>query len=576
MRRRIWAALVAIGLGGCTSQGPSVTSMPEPRQEPRSERPAERPLPPAPDLGVDRALSDTLLLRRLAGDSLSDRQDMEILERLRNAAPTADSEPLAAGTDLAEMFDINVARYAEHGRVRYYLDFFQGPARDRMAIWLTRLPVYEPMIRAALAANGLPGDLVYLALIESGYSSTAVSRSKAVGMWQFMKPTGKDYGLRVDRWVDDRRDVVKATQAAARHLADLTRMVNGSYYLAAAAYNAGAGKVSRGLKRLGPGATDDYEEDDESADLVQDANGDDRFFNLSDTRYLRKETKDYVPKLIAAAMIAKQPEKYGFQPIPKVAPFTVDSIAVLGPTSLDVLAQRSGLDRGTIEALNPQYLRGITPPGAGQWWVRVPPGEGARAAEVLSQLTPDQRIPGFVHVVARKETLKAIGKRYGLSVAELVDFNPAINPKVGATAGTELKVPGLARIRGYLAEDARETAGRRARAASGGRYRVRKGESLITLAERFGVSESQLKAWNHLGRKGTIRAGQVLRVGPAREGRGRRQARSAAKATHVVRAGDTLTSLARRYGVTVKSLMAANGLKAGQGLKAGRRITIPA
>ncbi len=575
MTRRIWTALVTIGLGGCASQGPRVAPAPEPRSEPRSERPADRPLPPAPDLGVDRALADTLFLRRLASDSLSDRKDMDILERLRNAAPASDSEALTVGTDLAEMFDINVARYAEHGRVRYYLDFFQGPARDRMAIWLTRLPVYEPMIRAALAANGLPGDLVYLALIESGYSSTAVSRSKAVGMWQFMKATGHDYGLRADRWVDDRRDVVKATQAAARHLADLTRTFNGSYYLAAAAYNAGAGKVSRGLKRLGTGAAGDYEEDDESADQVGDANGDDRFFNLSDTRYLRKETKDYVPKLIAAAMIAKQPEKYGFQPIPKVSPFTVDSIPVPGPTSLDVLARRSGLDRGAIEALNPQYLRGITPPDAGQWWVRVPPGEGARAAQVLAELTPDERIPGFVHVVSKKETLKAIGKRYGLSVAELVDFNPSINPKAGVKAGTELKVPGLARIRGFLADDARETAGRRARAASGGRHRVRKGESLISLAERFGVSESQLKAWNHLGRKGTIRAGQFLRVSPIREGRGRSRVQSA-KATHVVRPGDTLTSVARRYGVTVKALMAANGLRAGQGLKTGRRITIPA
>lgn len=576
--RRAWVIAGIAVVGGCVSSTPA--GVPAPRPEAPAAAPAAgRPLPPAPDLEVERALADTLLLRRLASDSLSDKKDMEILDRLREDAPIADSEAVA-DADLAEMFDINVARYAEHGRVKYWLDFFQGPARDRMSIWLTRMPVYEPMIRAALAANGLPGDLVYLALIESGYSSTAVSRSKAVGMWQFMKGTGRDYGLRVDRWVDERRDVVKATQAAARHLADLTRMFNGSYYLAAAAYNAGAGKVSRGLKRLGSGAEEDYfDDEEEGADLAQDANGDDRFFHLSDTRYLRKETKDYVPKLIAAAMIAKQPEKYGFPPVPKASPFAVDSVSMVGPTSLDVLARKAGIDRDAIAALNPQYLRGVTPPDPGPWWVRVPQGDGARAAEALAQLAPEERVPGLVHTVQKKETLRSIGRRYGLSVEELAQFNPGINPRTGVRAGTEIRVPGLARIRGYQAEDARENASRKARAASGGRHKVRKGETLITLAERYGVSEAQLKSWNHLGRNGRLRAGQVLRVGPirgTRGGAGAKASRAAARTTHLVRPGETLSSVARRYGVSVKALMAANGLRAGQGLKAGRRITIPA
>lgn len=577
MGRRGWLVVAAGALGGCFSQGATPAPSPESRPAFIAQTPAEnRPLPPAPDLEVQLALADTSFLRRLAGDSLSDRKDMDILERLRNAVPAGDSDLIGAATDLAEMFDINVARYAEHGRVRYYLDFFRGPARDRMAIWLTRLPVYEPMIREALTANGLPSDLVYLALIESGYSSTAVSRSKAVGMWQFMKGTGRDYGLRVDRWVDDRRDVVKATRAAARHLADLTRTFNGSYYLAAAAYNAGAGKVSRGLKRLGAGADEDYfEDDEESADLAQDANGDDRFFHLSDTRYLRKETKDYVPKLIAAAMIAKQPEKYGFQPLPKVARFAVDSVEAPGPTSLEVVARRSGIDPATIAALNPQYLRGMTPPDPGVWSIRVPPGDGPRVAQALGELTPEERVPGLVHVVQRKESLRSIGKRYGLSVAELVQFNPSIKSRLGVKAGTLLKVPGLARIRGYVVADARETSGRRARVAAGGRHLVRHGETLSSLAERYGVTEAHLKAWNHLGRKATLRAGQVLRVGPGRQASAK-PVGGHSRTSHVVRPGETLASLARRYGVTVRALMVANGLRAGHELKAGHRLTIPA
>ena len=162
-----------------------------------------------------------------------------------------------------------------------------------MGIWLTRMPRYEGMIRERLQEQGLPGDLVYLALIESGFSNSATSRAKAVGMWQFMKGTAKGYGLRVDSWVDERRDPYRATAAAARHLQQLNDRF-GSLYLAAAAYNAGAGKVSRGVRRL---------PDDDADSLNSDAT----FFRLYDTKLLRRETKDYVPKLIAAARIAKEP-----------------------------------------------------------------------------------------------------------------------------------------------------------------------------------------------------------------------------------------------------------------------------
>ncbi len=163
---------------------------------------------------------------------------------------------------------------------------------------------YEPMIRERFEAEGLPGDLFYLALIESGYSSEAVSRAYAVGMWQFMRSTGRGYGLRVDTWVDERRDPVKATDAAARHLRDLRKRF-GSLYLAAAAYNAGAGKVSRSLGKLEP--LDAESESDEAAEDEGNA----AFFRLAESDLLANETRDYVPKLIAAAIIAKQPARYG-------------------------------------------------------------------------------------------------------------------------------------------------------------------------------------------------------------------------------------------------------------------------
>ena len=241
------------------------------------------------------------------------------------------------------------------------------------------------MIRERLQRESLPGDLVYLALIESGFSNTATSRAKAVGMWQFMKATGKGYGLRVDSWVDERRDPFRATDAAVRHLRDLNRRFS-SLYLAAAAYNAGSGKVSRGLGRL---------PDDESDSTNSDAT----FFRLYDTKLLRRETKDYVPKLIAAALIAKQPGRYGFR-LGTAEPAAYDSIIVPDMTGLDVLARLADTTVAAIRELNPQYLRLATPPGT-RSIVRLPAGHGPMTVAAYAELPARQRVTFIEHFVAR-------------------------------------------------------------------------------------------------------------------------------------------------------------------------------
>src|SRR5689334_438228 len=185
---------------------------------------------------------------------------------LADAEPDADAVPSFDADKVS--WDIDVRSFADHPRVQYYLNYFQGASRPGMTLFLTRGAQYEPMIRRRFEAEGLPGDLGYLALIESGYSNDAVSRSRAVGMWQFMKSTAQGYGLRIDSWVDERRDPVKATDAAARHLHRL-RDRFGSLYLAAAAYNAGAGKVSRSLGKLQwdtPDAPDTAEAVDSASD----------------------------------------------------------------------------------------------------------------------------------------------------------------------------------------------------------------------------------------------------------------------------------------------------------------------
>jgi membrane-bound lytic murein transglycosylase D len=448
---------------------------------------------------------DSLARLMAAKDSAA---DAAALEALAGARPdTAEpAEPTHGGgandLDVAASWDIDVATYASHERVQYYLDFFQGPGRERMAIWLSRLPKYEPMIREQMQANNVPADMVYLALIESGYSNSAVSRARAAGMWQFMKGTGRMYGLQVNSYVDERRDPVKSTAAAARHLNDLQERF-GSIYLAAAAYNAGAGKVSRGLRRLPDEAVSE-------SDTADDANNDGEFFRLYDTKSIRRETKDYVPKLIAAALIAKEPAKYGFTLPPAVPPFAYDSLIVPGQTGLDVIARLSGATFAEIRELNPQYIRLVTPPGK-RAVVRVPQGAGERTTVAYAALPASERISYHTHVVRSGETLSGVAKKYHVTTQDVRGANPRI-PKSGMLrVGQRLVIP----TNGYTPEMRASIAATqdasRAPSPSSRTYTVRKGDTLSSIAARHGTTTTSLKKLN--GLKGDkVVVGQHLKL----------------------------------------------------------------
>jgi membrane-bound lytic murein transglycosylase D len=531
-------------------------------------------IPPAPviDTRIDHEAAAEL---NVEADSAADAEMLEKLDASRPAVPDD-----ASGADAAAVpgggvtWDIDVASFNNHDRVQYYLDLFQGPARERMGIWLNRMPRYESMIRERLQDQGLPGDMVYLALIESGFSNVATSSARAVGMWQFMRGTGRGYGLRIDGWVDERRDPVKATVAAARFLHDLRERF-GSLYLAAAAYNAGAGKVGRGLNRM------DEEED-------EDGYSDSTFFRLYDTRFIRRETKDYVPKLIAAALIAKEPARYGFHVQP-AEPLETDSIVVPDMTGLDVVARLADTTVAAIAELNPQYLRLATPPHS-HAVVRVPAGRGEAAARAYAELAPADRVSFREHVVTRGQTTAAIAQRYGISTSALVEANPALRRRA-PRAGQRLIVPLGGPMSTVVARRIAEP-----EPVAMQIHRVRRGETLSGIARRYHVSVRQLRGWNRLGSKGQIRAGQRLRIAAPAVQRARQaekrsvasrstthvtrlagrsgEARSAS--THVVKKGETLTGLARRYGVTVQALRKANGMSARAQLKAGTAIVIPA
>jgi membrane-bound lytic murein transglycosylase D len=525
------------------------------------------PLASGPDSQLVAA--DVAAERRQAADSAADEA---VLEELADARPDssaedrsadeeADAQPGGANAASADAvtWDIDVATYNRHDRVKYYLDFFQDRGRDRMGIWLSRMPRYEPMIRDRLQRENLPGDLVYLALIESGFSNTATSRAKAVGMWQFMKATAKLYGLRVDSWVDERRDPYKATDAAVHHLADLNRRF-GSLYLAAAAYNAGSGKVSRGLVRL---------PDDESDSLNSDAT----FFRLYDTKLLRRETKDYVPKLIAAALIAKEPKRYGFD-VGSAQPAAYDSIVVPDMTGLDVIARLADTTVAALRELNPQYLRLATPPGA-RSIVRLPPGRGESTAAAYAVLPPRQRVTFIEHFVARGETLGGIALKYHVGQAMLMAANPKLNSR-RIRIGQRVVVPTggvlATRVARRMAEPV-VAAG----TSTSTYHRVRKGETISEIADEYGVTQRELRSWNALDGRARIRAGQRLRVVSPDAPRAQPQAASSdgASRTHLVKRGDTLKGLAKRYGVSVQALREANGLDERATLKVGLALKIP-
>ncbi len=409
-----------------------------------------------------------------------------------NAEPhgAADSTPNGA-TGSAPTWDIDVRSYATQRRVEYFVARFTGEARDRFALWVERGTRYEPLIRGKLRAAGLPEDMAYLPIIESGYSPGAYSRAAAVGLWQLMTSTAQGAGLRVDWWIDERRDPVRSTDAAIRFLRYLKDQF-GSIYLAAAAYDGGPGRISRGLARY--------------ADDFEGTSGDDLFFALADKKYLRVETKDYVPQLIAAALVAKEPVRYGLhiQPQP---PYAYDSVRVGPSTPLVAIAKAAATDPATIADLNPHVLRGVTPP-KDSFTVRVPVGQAAQFGEAFAALDSTTRHAYALLTTRRGETWATLARRSEVSVHELRVYNHGLAAaKSGRLpVGERVLVPTAAVVKAALdvpdPSIERYGSGRQI-------HIVRSGESLSRIAVHYHTTVASLMRLNGL-RKSTILPGQAL------------------------------------------------------------------
>jgi len=353
--------------------------------------------------------------------------------------------------------------------------YFQTVIHDRFQEWLDRFQKYKPVVEQIFVEFGLPRELIYLSVIESGFNPRAYSRARAAGPWQFMKGTGRTYGLRVNWYIDERRDPVKSSVAAAQHLRDLYDRF-GSWPLALAAYNAGSGKITWAIRKSG---TRDY-------------------WKIRRTRYIRRETREYVPKFMAAAIIAANPTSFGFS-VNANELHQYDEVRMNNTIHLRTVAKKTGLVFEDLRRLNPELRRSITPPQKDGYFLKVPLGMGYHVKNIRDELKQWSQPPSQVNWYRVKygDSLSVIAHRFNMSVGKLKSLNNLSKNLI--RAGQRLRVSDGV---DELSDD-----------GNAKWYRVRRGDSLWAIAKRFSVSVRDLKVLNNL-RSSVIQVGRMLLVNP--------------------------------------------------------------
>jgi len=496
------------------------------------------------------------------GDGFSEQQaEPAPLDEIPDlaAAPPPPVDPALRGSAEGELASVeHDLPLTVNDYVLAYLNFFQTPrGRAIVATGLRRAGRYREMISSVLREQGLPQDLIYLAQNESAFQPQALSREGARGLWQFMSSSGRLYGLQKTWWVDDRQDPEKATRAAAQDLRSLYAEF-GDWYLAMAAYDCGPLNVERAIQRTG------------YAD----------FWELYRRNVLPKETRNYVPIIIALALISKDPARYGIDvdPEPAIVP---DSVKPGHAIDLRLVAETIDVDLDTLRALNPQLLRLVTPEDP-NFVLHLPEGTAERFYAEIAAIPPDKWVSWRNHRIAEGETLSSIAKEYRVSTAAIAAAN-GIDTDTPLEVGAKLIIPVEARTDGAL--------GRRIS------YRVRRDDTLASIADEFDVSTAELRRWNHL-RGDRVARGARLIVYPggmtpppamaskpataatvaasiARTSAGADSgAATSAPIIYRVKPGETLWSIARAYRTTVEALRNANHFLFSRPLEAGDELTI--
>lgn len=400
------------------------------------------------------------------------------------------------------------------------LEYFQYGIPERFQSYLDRFHHYQDLVEPVFRELGLPLELMYLSLVESGFNPRAFSRSRASGPWQFMKGTGLVYGLDVDWYLDERRDPIKSTVAAAHHLRDLYDQF-GSWPLALAAYNAGSGKISRAIKKTG----------------TRD------FWTIRRSRHIRRETKEYVPRFIAATLIAQNPTAYGFNS-PDGDRHEFEEVLITKRIHLSAVTQQTGIPVEELQRLNPELRRSIVPSLTGPgYYLKVPLGMASLVEEHQPKLVVWTQPPPPAtewYQVRRGDSLSVVARRFGMKVGQLKDMNNL--------GGNIIRVGTKLRVRGSAGEDYSDT--------EITWYRVRSGDSLGSIATRFRMSVNALMSLNNLSSH-TIYPGDRLRVKgePANTPSSQNDSK-----WYKVRQGDSLWTIAKQFRVSVKDLRTLNHL----------------
>jgi len=494
-----------------------------------------------------------------------------------------------------------------NARVQNWMVYFLTRGKKWFVKWLARSDRYRPLIVPMLKEAGLPEDLLFQAMIESGFNPYATSSARAVGVWQFISSTGREYGLERNWWIDERRDPVHATHSAIAFMKHLYGRF-GSWELASAAYNAGGGKVSRAIKMYG---TNDFWE-----------------LAASSRTYLKPETKNYVPKIIAAAILSKYADRYGLtDEIPKehrLGLWDHDVVTVPEATDLAMVAKLVSSTVEEIQAINPALRRGYTPPGMNNFRLNIPRGKSkvftrkfakipeserltflrykVRRGDTLGRIASRHKVPvatiaklnhvrdarklrvgqrllipiraeampsrKMTHQVVSGETLSSISARYGTSVASLKKLNKLAGDNLRVGQKLRVVTKGNSNATTKRPQDSVAKSGSSSRSKSRPTsYTVQAGDSLSRIASRFGMSLSELQELNNLGRSGTIYPGDKLTL--------RRVIDPPDVQVYTVRAGDTVSGIASRYGMKASDLLKRNGLTSDR-IKVGQRLKVVA
>ena len=455
------------------------------------------------------------------------------------------------GVYYEEFKEFNVPM-AMTSRVSAYINYFTKRVPKTTQAWLNRSNKYMYIVQDIFVKEGLPTDLAVLAFTESGFNTHAVSHAGAAGMWQFIPSTGKLYGMQTNFWVDERRDFEKATYAAAKYLKDLYNRF-GDWYLALAAYNAGPGKVARAVKKH---KTKD-------------------FFTISKSRYtLKLETRDYVPKFLAQLIIYKNYLKYNFTP-PADKPLLYSTIPVKSQTNIYWLARELGIDSKVLTELNPALKLPITPPG--EYFVRVPYGMENQAIEAIAQTSAEKMAMYKVYEAKQGEKIATIAKKNNSTLSDIKRLNGLKYDTIFASRPLFIPVEGV--TDSEIDKEFSKVLSKMAPQY----YRVKRGDTFIGIAHKHNMRLADLQRLNPNVRASRIYPGQSIVVSEGAVSAKRKKVYTKntpskpmpipSDGKYKVRNGDSLWSIAKKFGTTVDAIIAANNLQ-NTNIQAGKIIII--